>query len=79
MNDFTKQFFDLGDANFHLFVDYINEKDALPISLNSTKQMLAQKKQMQQTISDSKTKSMKATASILKVSGDIIDAHMNAA
>ena len=44
MDEFTQTFYYLGQDNFELFVKYFNETDAVPISLNSTKQLLAQRK-----------------------------------
>ena len=40
----TFSFFELGDDNFRKFVGYMQEKNALPISLNATKQLLAERK-----------------------------------
>ena len=34
MDDFTEQFFEMGEESFKLFCNYMNEKNALPISLN---------------------------------------------
>ena len=40
----TIEYFELGEESFTKFVEYMEQKDALPISLNSNKQILAQRK-----------------------------------
>ena len=39
-DEVTQKFFELGDSNFNMFVEYIIEKNALPISLSATKELL---------------------------------------
>ena len=67
MDEFQRQFFDLGEDNFRLFFKYMNDKDALPISLVRDEQILAQNKQMHEIATKSKQKSTKAVAKMLEM------------
>ena len=59
-DDFSLQYYDMGEENFNLFIEFINKKNALPISLNQDKSLLAKRKQMQEMLVNSKKKSKKA-------------------
>ena len=43
-DEFTEQYFEMGEENFMFFAEFVNKQNALPISLNSSKQLLGQKK-----------------------------------
>ena len=76
-DDFSMQYYDMGEENFNLFIDYINEKNALPISLNQDKSLLAKRKQMQEMLVNSKKKSKRAIGDILGIASLILEAQSN--
>ena len=78
-DEFTMQYFEMGDENFNLFADFINKKNALPISLNQDKTLLAKRKQMQELLIDSKMKSKQAIGNVLGIAALIVEVQSNIA
>ena len=72
-DDFTMQYYEMGEESFELFIEFIKKKNALPISLNQNKSQLAKNKQMQEMLVDSKTKSKQAIANILEIAALIVE------
>ena len=68
----------MGEENFKLFINFINEKDALPISLNSTQILLKQRKLMQNMITSSKEKFKQIMSALIDIAGLIVEAQVTA-
>ena len=73
LDELTRQFFALGESNFHRFIDYINERDALPISLNVTRQLLELRKQKIIAMHQAKLASQQITSYLSDIAAELVD------
>ena len=77
-DEFSEQYFDMGEENFQRFAQFVNKQNALPISLSSSDQLLGQEKQMQEWLIEQKQKTRQATACFLSIAGKIVDTQLDA-